>query len=280
MTIFLCFLAAMLEGADIVSMGLAAPSVAKAFGFSPGQVSYILTATIVGLMIGAALGGRVGDRVGRKRVLVAALLVLAAFSLLTAEARDLHQFILVRLACGLGLGAAFPNLIALAAEVSPPERKATGVGLMFCGQPIGGTLLGLFVASQAGGLDWRTIFHIGGVAPLLLTPVLMFALQESAAFRAALADGRGSEERPGVGQALFGQGRWPVTLLLWVSYGFTQVVVYLLNTWLPTLMVAKGFTVQQAGLISAFENMGAAAGCVLLAMIADRGRLRGVLAAS
>jgi AAHS family 3-hydroxyphenylpropionic acid transporter len=42
-------------------------------------------------------------------------------------------------------------------------------------------------------------------------------------------------------------------------------------------MVAKGFTLQQAGMISPFENMGAAAGCVVLAMVADRGRLKSVL---
>lgn len=276
MTIFLCFLAALLEGADIVSMGLAAPSVAKAFGFGPGQISYVLTATIVGLMIGAAFGGRLGDRVGRKRVLVFAFFVLAVFSLLTAQATDLTQFVLVRLLCGLGLGAAFPNLIALAAEASRPDKRATGVGLMFCGQPIGGTLLGLFVASQAGVLDWKVIFYIGGILPLLLLPVLIFALPESAAFREARAGA--PVARASVPSALFGEGRAPVTLLLWASYGFTQVVVYLINNWLPTLMVAKGFTVQQAGMISAFENMGAAAGCVLLAMIADRGRLKTVLA--
>lgn len=280
MTIFLCFLAALLEGADIVSMGLAAPSVAKAFGFGPGQVSYILTATIVGLMAGAAVGGRLGDRIGRKRVLIFAFLVLAAFSLLTTQAGDLNQFMLVRLLCGLGLGAAFPNLIALAAEASRPEKRATGVGLMFCGQPIGGTLLGLFVASQAGVLDWKLVFYIGGVLPLMLLPLLIAALPESAAFtraRAEAAQSPGSTARPTAAFALFGEGRLAVTLLLWVSYGFTQVIVYLINNWLPTLMVAKGFTVQQAGMISAFENMGAAAGCVLLAMIADRGRLKSVL---
>lgn len=278
-TIFLCFLAALLEGADIVSMGLAAPSVAKAMGFSPGQISYVLTATIVGLMIGAAVGGRLGDRLGRKRVLLFAFAVLAIFSLATAHATDLGQFIAVRLLCGLGLGAAFPNLIALAAEASRPDRRATGVGLMFCGQPIGGTLLGLFVASQGAGLDWRVIFYIGGVLPLLLLPVLIFALPESAAFRQASkqVEASDAQARPPVAEVLFGSGRSTLTVLLWASYGFTQVVVYLINNWLPTLMVAKGFSVQQAGLISAFENMGAAAGCVVLAVLADRGGRKLVL---
>lgn len=275
MTILLCFLAALLEGADIVSMGLAAPSVARQFGFQPDQVSYVLTATIVGLMVGAAVGGRAGDRFGRKRVLLFSFLMLAIFSLATSQAGDLGQFIAVRLFCGLGLGAAFPNLIALASEASGPQRRATGVGLMFCGQPVGGASLGLFVASQAGALDWKTIFYVGGVLPLLLLPLLAFALPESRSFREARGDTAAA--RPTLAAALFGDGRTTVTLLLWLSYGFTQVVVYLINNWLPTLMVAKGFTPAQGGLISAFENAGAAAGCVALAMIADRGRLKAVL---
>ena len=275
MTIFLCFLAALLEGADIVSMGLAAPSAAHRFGFHPVEVGYILTAAIVGLMLGAAVGGRLGDRVGRKTVLLGAFVVLAVFSIATAWAGDFDRFVLIRFLCGLGLGAAFPNLIAIAAEASEPGRRARAVGLMYCGQPLGGTLLGLFVASQAGTLDWRTIFYIGGVLPLLLLPVLARALPESPAFQSARA---AQSSTPGAGFALFGQGRARVTLLLWVAYGFTQVVVYLINNWLPTLMVAKGFSPQQAGLISAFENMGAVVGCVVLAVLADRGRLTSVLA--
>src|SRR3546814_16456680 len=78
-------------------------------------------------------------------------------------------------------------------------------------------------------------------------------------------------------EAPFGGGRVIATLLLWVSYAFSQVVVYLLNNWLPTLMVEKGFSPQQAGLISAFENGAAAVGCIVLTAIADRGFLGRVL---
>jgi AAHS family 3-hydroxyphenylpropionic acid transporter len=276
LTIFICFLAALLEGADIVSMGLAAPSVAKAFHFNPAQVSYVLTATIVGLMIGAAAGGRLGDWIGRKRVMIGAFAVLGVFSILTAHACDLTQFMGIRFLAGLGIGAAFPNLISIAAEAARPDRRATGVGLMFAGQPTGGMSLGLFVASQAGKLDWTHVFYIGGIAPLLLLPVLIFALPESETFKQA-KDATERAKPPSTAFALFAEGRAAITLLMWLAYGFTQVVVYLMNNWLPTLMVAKGFSPQQAGMISAIENAGAVLGCIVLAMITDQGRLRSVL---
>jgi AAHS family 3-hydroxyphenylpropionic acid transporter len=277
-TIVLCFLAALLEGADIVSMGLAAPKVARQFHLGPAGMSYILTAAIVGLMLGAALGGGLGDRVGRKRVLLGSFVLLAVFSLATVLAKDTLGFVAIRLLAGLGLGAAFPNLIALTAEASDPGRRSTAVGLMFAGQPVGGACLGLATASALGARDWHSIFYLGGGLPILLLPLLILLLPESAAFRAAA--GEHHKPAPSPAWALFAQGRTTATLLLWVSYLFTQLIVYLINNWLPTLMVAKGFTPPQAGLISAIENFGAAAGCVILAAIADRGRARAVVLVS
>lgn len=274
-TLILCFLAAALEGGDIVSMGLAAPMVVEEMNFSAAPLSYILTAAIVGLMGGAAVGGRMGDRWGRKRVLIISFILLGVFSLMTMLAYDAVSFVIIRFFCGLGLGAAFPNLIAVAAEAAPPGRRVASVGLMFSGTPIGGTAFALFVAGQSS-MDWRAIFLIGGVLPIILVPVLYAFLPESEEFRSASADEGGGTLVPAQA-ALFGGGRLVPTLLLWISYASTQVVVYLLNNWLPMLMVAKGFSSQEAGLISAFENGAAAVGCIVLTAIADRGYLKRVL---
>jgi len=275
-TLILCFFAAALEGGDIVSMGLAAPMVVDEMNFSTQALSYILTAAIVGLMGGAAIGGRMGDRWGRKRVLITSFVMLGIFSLATMLAYDTVSFVFIRFLCGLGLGAAFPNLIAIAAEAAPPGRRVTSVGLMFSGTPIGGTAFALFVAAQSS-MDWRAIFLIGGILPIILVPLLYAFLPESEEFRAASAGDEVGGTLVPTQTALFGGGRLTATLLLWLSYAFTQVVVYLLNNWLPTLMVAKGFTSQEAGLISAFENGAAAAGCILLTAIADRGYLKRVI---
>jgi AAHS family 3-hydroxyphenylpropionic acid transporter len=271
LTIFLCFLASMIEGADIVSMGLAAPRIARQFGFGPGQMSLVLTATIVGLMIGAIVGGRAGDRVGRKRVIVVAFAILAIFSIATAHMSSLGGFITIRLLCGLGIGAAFPNLIALASEVSRDHRRSTGIGVMFSGTPLGGALLGLATFAKAASPDWTWIFYLGGIVPLLLLPALILLLPES---RISEPQQPGLATAPSVSLSaeLFRGGRWATTVALWIGFAATQILVYLLNNWLPTLMVARGFTLSQSSLISAFENFGAAAGCVVLAMAADRVR--------
>ncbi|QKR99609.1 MFS transporter [Sphingomonas sp. CL5.1] len=276
-TILLCFVTAMLEGADIISMGLAAPTVVRIFGFAPQQMAAILTAAIVGMMGGAVIGGRAGDRLGRRRVLLFALAAVAIFSLATTQAASFEGFMLARFLCGLGLGGALPNLIAIVAEASRPRARATSVSFMLAGQPVGGSLLGLLVAAQGTALDWRLVFFIGGALPLMILPALFLLLPESVAFLDASRRVPGEAARLGFAQALFSGGRGAITLLLWLSYGFTQVVVYLINNWLPTLMVAKGFGARDAALISALENMGAVAGCILLAIVVDRGRIRSVI---
>jgi AAHS family 3-hydroxyphenylpropionic acid transporter len=276
LTVALCLVAAMLEGADIISMGLAAPTMVRAFGFAPQQMAAILTAAVVGMMVGAVLGGRAGDRFGRKRILLAAFLVVGLCSLATTQASTFGGFLLIRFLCGLGLGGALPNLIAIVAEASRLESRATSVSFMLAGQPVGGSLLGLFVAYQGSAIDWRSIFVIGGVLPLMIVPALALLLPESTAFLDAARRDPGGGRRS-FASALFSDGRSEVTLLLWLSYGFTQVVVYLINNWLPTLMVAKGFGPRDAALISSLENMGAVAGCILLAIVIDRGKIRGVM---
>src|SRR5260370_5359243 len=53
LTLALCFLAILCEGIDIVSMGLAAPTMAPALGLTRGQLGPLFRARIVGLLVAA-----------------------------------------------------------------------------------------------------------------------------------------------------------------------------------------------------------------------------------
>jgi AAHS family 3-hydroxyphenylpropionic acid transporter len=77
----------------------------------------------------------------------------------------------------LGLGGAMPNLIAMAAETSAPGIRNRSVGIAYIGMPIGGSLasvLAFFIPSES----WRELFRVGGLAPLLLVPALMYFLPD------------------------------------------------------------------------------------------------------
>ena len=83
------------------------------------------------------------------------------------------------LLAGLGFGAALPIMMALAAEIGAPERKAFTGAVMFSGMPAGGGSSALLVQYLGGDFDWQTLFLIGGLLPLLIVPAIYFLLPET-----------------------------------------------------------------------------------------------------
>jgi len=259
----LCFCVAALEGYDIQAFGIAAPRMAPALGLRPDQVGWAGSAAMVGLMIGAFVGGGAADRWGRRPVLAASVAAFGLFSALTALSTGFEALVLARLLTGLGFGGAMPNLIAIASEISPPNRRAATTTTMFCGLPAGGSLVAILAQAGGAGLDWRTLFLIGGAAPLLLAPLVALKLPETRPHHDPEADSR-------LWPALFGQGRFAPTLLLWLLTGLDLVVTYLLLNWLPTLVVAKGYSAAEGAASALWFNGFSMVGAIVLGRVADR----------
>ena len=263
-TIGLCFLVALMEGLDLQAAGIAAQGMAAAFELDKLQMSWVFSAGIFGLLPGAFAGGWLADRIGRKRVLMASVGLFGVFSLATALAWDFNSLLVARCLTGVGLGAALPNLIALTSEVAGPRLRGTAVSLMYCGVPLGAALAALIgIADLAGG--WQVVFYVGGVVPLLIVPLLGLYLPESQQFRNVQG-----EAPIGVVQGLFREGAALPTALIWVSYFFTLMVVYILINWLPSLVIGQGFTGRQASWVMLALQIGAAAGTLFLCWVMDR----------
>lgn len=262
-TVGLCFLVALMEGLDLQAAGIAAVGIAQAFTLDKMQMGWIFSAGILGLLPGALFGGMLADRYGRKKVLLGSVALFGLFSIATALAWDYPTLVFARLMTGVGLGAALPNLIALTSEAAGPRFRGTAVSLMYCGVPIGAALA---AAMGASGLAqaWQTIFWVGGIVPLLLVPLLMFRLPESQAFSAQ------QQDTPMPLRAIFAPETASATLLLWLCYFFTLLVVYMLINWLPMLLVDQGFSASQASGVMFALQMGAALGTLMLGALMDK----------
>jgi AAHS family 3-hydroxyphenylpropionic acid transporter len=172
----LCLLAAMVEGFDIASMGVTAPRMMPALGLTRPEAGLAFSASLLGLFFGAAFAGPLSDRIGRKPVLVASMAVFGLFSLATAAATNLPGLLSVRALTGLGLGGAMPMLIAMSSELARPDRQALTVGMITAGLPLGGALAGLLARADMAQDDWRLVFVVGGLAPLILAALVCLTL--------------------------------------------------------------------------------------------------------
>lgn len=276
----LCLIVAVLEGIDLQSTGVAAPRMAREFGLSVSQMGLAFSAGMLGLLPGAMLGGRLADRMGRKRVLLLSMVAFGVFSLLTAHVWSFSTLLVARFLTGLGLGGAMPNVIALSAEAVAPRLRNTAVSIMYCGMPLGGALAALIGVLNAGDTEWRHIFYAGGVGPLVVAPLILACLPESAAYEAAASRAQSTQGGPPPTlRVLFGDGRAAVTAQIWISFFCTLIVLYFLLNWLPSLIVSRGLTRSQAGITQIFFNVGSVIGVLAIGMLMDRLRPVRVVAA-
>lgn len=265
-TLTVCVAAAMCEGFDIQAAGLAAGGIKQAFAPAAGQMGLFFAAANLGLMLGALAGGRLADRVGRRPVLMVSILAFSVCSLLTAGAWDIATLTLARLATGLGLGGAMPNLIALAADVSGRRSRNASIGLAYVGMPLGGGIASL-IALGLPLSAWRMFFVIGGVAPLVLAALIAVFLKQS--------EGQSTGGRQaGPISDLFAHGLLARTLVLWAGSLAVALILHLVLNWMPLLLQGKGVakTVATAAQLG-FNLIGA--GGALLASIGLDTRWRG-----
>jgi MFS transporter, AAHS family, 4-hydroxybenzoate transporter len=188
-----------------------------------------------------------------------------------------------------------PNAIALTSEYNPQRRRATMVMIMFCGFSIGAALGGFLAADLIPRLGWRSVFIVGGIAPLLLVPLLAWRLPESVRFLATAGHAPARvaqllkrisphasfapDARFAVHEAhlagipvahLFREGRTPVTLLLWVVFFMSLLDIYFLANWLPTVLNDLGASVSEAVVIGSMLQVGGVVGTFALGSVIDR----------
>ena len=278
-TIVFCVLTAFCEGMDLQAAGVAAAGIGAEFKPASDQFGTFFSASTLGLFFGALIGGRLADSIGRKKVLVASVALFGIFSLLTSFAWGVSSLVIARALTGLGLGGALPMVLALVAEAGTVEQQAGRVAAVYATTPFGGaviSLLSLLIAAS----QWRTIFVVGGVVPLVLAPIMAFALPESSAFRQIHAAPKSGSlpdlvDMPKSGSflAIFAGGRALRTTFLWTSFFLGLLLLYLLLNWLPTLLTSDGLTRTEAAGAQIGFNIGGALAAILIGYLLN-GRLK------
>ena len=149
---------------------------------SPGQFGPVFAAVLVGAMLGAFLFGYAADKLGRKQTLTVTIVWFGVLNIASAYATSIEQFTLLRFLCGIGLGGAIPNVMALVSEYAPARKRATLVAIAWCGFGLGAVLGGIISVPLIQHFGWRSVFIFGGILPLCLVPFAVLALPESIKF--------------------------------------------------------------------------------------------------
>jgi len=264
-TVGLCLLGALCEGFDVQSAGVAAAGLRHELQPTAQALGVFFAAGGAGLLIGAVCGGYLSDRFGRKSVLTISVAMFGVCSLITSVAADIQSLTVARLLTGLGLGGALPNLIAAVAEESPLSRRNASIAISYVGAPLGGLIASLII-SVIPLEAWRTVFRIGGIAPLVVVPLMLRHLPA----RIAVAPGDlGTQPLRARIQTLIGPDRVVTTFVLWAGFFLVVLILHLMLNWLPQLLVGRGIPAPEAALAQAGFGAGASMAGLLVGPLLD-----------
>ena len=300
----LCWLAVLLDGFDLVVLGAVLPSLLdyRPWGLTPASASLVTTVGLVGMTIGALTIGTLTDVVGRRKALIGAVASFSVFTLLCAFAPGPVAFGALRFLAGLGLGGCLPTAIALVNEFSRGHRGGRATTTVMTGYHVGAVATAALAIAVIPHLGWRAMFVLGALPALVLIPLMLRHLPESASYLlahgrreeaeavaaryglelepdAAPADGHAAPaptaaparvEATGSVKVLFSPAYLRNSIAIWVTSFMGLLLVYGLNTWLPQLMRVAGYDLGAALAFLLVLNVGAVVGLLVAGRVADR----------
>ena len=301
LVLFCCWMAILAEGYDVGVLGAVLPALAeyKEWNLSPLQLGGLGSYALAGMLVGALFIGTLSDLVGRKKMLLASMVIFTLTQAGAAWAPTPELFGLFRFIGGLGMGGVIPVAAALTIEYSAPRKRSFNYGLMYSGYSLGivaAALAALFVLPSGG---WRAVIAIGA-APIVLLPIIWKFLPESLEYleskgrslearslatKLKIADYTPVAPAPAVKEGTRAQAADPwwktittmfsptylrSTVFFWMALFCGMVLVYGLNTWLPSIMKQAGYDLGSSLTFLLVFSLASAVGGLVLGRAADR----------
>ncbi|QYD73241.1 MFS transporter [Paraburkholderia edwinii] len=295
--VFIGFLCQLCDGYDLSAAAFAAIGIANEFGLERHALAPLFSVGLFGMLFGALGFGYIGDRWGRRVAVLSSALLCSVFTLLSATAHSFAMLLVFRFFTGIALGGLPANTVALTAEYAPQRKRSLLITIMFVGLTFGGALPGQ-LGSIIHPTQWRLIFTIGGLAPLVTVVLAGFFLPESIKFLAVrnahdpqivkLARRIRPELNIPVGtrfqilhlaekkfhvSQLFEGNLRIITPLIWVMSITTLFANFFMNSWMPTLLHSLGLDPHQAEHAASMYYLGGVLGGLMMSLMLDRGRL-------
>lgn len=127
---------------DLVGFGIVIPLMtfyAESFDASPEQVTWLMACYSIAQFVAAPLWGQLSDRVGRRPVMLASVALTAVMLAGFASATSLWMLFLFRTLHGV-MTANISIAQACVADLTTPENRAKGMGLIGAGFGLGFTI--------------------------------------------------------------------------------------------------------------------------------------------
>lgn len=167
------------------------PDLPDLIGTTPGNASWIVTATLVAGAVSTPVISRMADMYGKRRMILLTLAIVAVGALVGGVSTALPLLILARVLQGIGM-ALVPVGIATMRDELDPDQVPLAVALMSATLAIGagvGLPLGGYLAQA---FDWHVVLWLPGVLALVMLGLVLATVSESSVRTSGAFDFRGA----------------------------------------------------------------------------------------
>ena len=152
------------------------------------RAEFQVSDTLLGLLVGTAFAlfysvlgvpiALLADRWNRRNLIAIALAIWSGMTALSGVAANFWQLALARVGVGIGEAGCSPPAHSMIADLYPPEKRSTAMGVYTLG-----ISAGIMLAYMAGGwvvenIGWREAFFIVGIPGLLLAVIVRMTVSE------------------------------------------------------------------------------------------------------
>ena len=302
LVLFVCFLAAMIDGFDIMIVPFTAPAIIEDWAVSSQEIGLLFSAGLLGMALGSMLLGSLADIYGRRPAITLAMLVAGLATSATFIATDIAQVIALRAVAGIGLGILIATLPTMVGEFSPSRYRTLTISILLTGISVGGVVGGLIVAEVIADTGWRGIFLYAGLLTSAGSVVFYLLVPESMAFiakrrpavaLAAINRILHSLRHPQVSElpsnstattesatvlSLLTPSRRKTTLMAWSTFLLAFALLYFVSSWMPNILVNGGLSQEAAIRGTVFIALGGIAGTLLIGWLSRWWALNGWIA--
>jgi sugar phosphate permease len=159
---------------DRSNISIAAPAIAKEFGFNKTEVALFFSAFAWAYAVGQVPGGWLADFLGPKRVLLAIVPFWSLMTAATAWASGATSFFVVRFVFGLGEAGAFPTASRAMQLWFPKSERGFVQGMTHCFSRLAIAITPLVAVVIMNAWGWRWIFYIFALLGILWSLVFFY----------------------------------------------------------------------------------------------------------
>lgn len=251
---------------DRAAISISIASMGKEFGLTSAQSGLVLSIFYISYAFIQVPGGWLSDKLGSKVVIIIAILMWSAFTMLTGFSWSITSLLVIRFMFGIGEGPYAAACLSETSEIFGYKNRSKATSSMLSSNYVGSAIAPMIVAPIMIAFGWRMTFHVVGIIGIAFVIIYYFTVRPIRKNKSVYEDKK--EVKKGNWSQILTSGMvWKFVI---IAFGISMVNKGL-DSWMPTyLLKARHINLKSISYLVPLPFIAAGIGAFSSGWIMDR----------